>query len=197
MNYLNSMEVKKNTNKYTDWLDILPTIRKGLNKYRERNITKLKKLQNESFFDTSKKPEYEIGDIVHYKLLKPVTIRGHAINDTKFREGDRRFSIDTKKIESILYYPDKPWYRYTLEGLPHISFSANELIPNTNTRQEDTTYIVKEIIGHKTSNKIKYYLVWWKGYLKRDATYEKASDLERDGLQDYINTYENKTKKKR
>jgi len=195
MNYLNKKEVE--TRKvYMNWTDILPTVRKDLNEFRERDIEKLKEYQNESYFDAekAKTPEFNIGDIVHYKLMKPVTIRGHKVNDTKFREGDRVFSVDTKEIINILYYPDAPFYRYKLKGLPHISFSSSELKIGSN---KETTYVVKAIIGKKQMNKIKYYLVWYKGELKKDASYQKASDLIEDGLQPMIDLYEKNINKKR
>jgi len=188
MNYLNKKEVETR-GVYMNWTDILPTIRTDLNEFRERDIDKLKEYQSKSYFDASKAktPEFNIGDVVHYKLMKPVTIRGHQIKDTKFREGDRRFSIDTKEVINILYYPDEPFYRYKLKGLPHISFSSNELKTGTN---KETTYVVKAIIGSKQMNKIKYYLVWYKGELKKDASYQKASDLIEDGLHPMIDLYE-------
>ena len=195
MNYLNKKEVETR-GVYMNWTDIIPTVRKDLNEFRERDIDKLKEYQNESYFDAekAKTPEFNIGDIVHYKLMKPVTIRGHQIKDTKFREGDRVFSVDTKEIINILYYPDSPWYRYKLKGLPHISFSSNELKIGSN---KESTYVVKDIIGKKQMNKTKYYLVWYKGELKKDASYQKASDLIEDGLQPMIDLYEKSTKKKR
>ena len=195
MNYLNKKEVKIHK-VYMNWTDILPTIRTDLNGFRERDIDKLKKFQSKSYFDAekAKTPEFNIGDIVHYKLMKPVTIRGHDIHDTKFREGDRRFSIDTKDIINILYYPDSPWYRYKLKGLPHISFTSSELKTSTAIQQDESTYVVKKIIGQKMMNKTKYYLVWWKKYLKKDATWEKGTELIKDGLQDYVDEYETSIK---
>jgi hypothetical protein len=190
MNYLNTMEIKTN-HIYKNWIKIIPTIRKDLNKFRERSITKLKKVQDESYFDTTKKPQFDIGELVHYKLMKPTTIRGHKINDIKFREGDRQFSIDRRKIKTILYYPDEPWYRYKLEGLPHISFNNLEL-KKSSIQEDETAYIVKQIIGQKVEKKIKYYLVWWKGYLKKEATWEPKNNLIKDGLQDYIDKFEKK-----
>jgi len=41
-----------------------------------------------------------------------------------------------------------------------------------------------------------YFLVWWKGYLKKDATWEKKTDLIKDNLQDYIDDYEKNINKK-
>ena len=192
MNYLNKKTLEHDDT-YSNWTDILPVIRNELNDFRERDVDKLKEFQSESFFDAKKKPQFEIGNVVHYRLMKPTDIRGNKINSNKFREGDRVYSIDRKKIINILYYPDEPYYRYKLSGMPHISFSSQEL--KLASDQQDTM-IVKDIIGKKQMNKVKYYLVWYKGELRKDASYQKASDLVEDGLQDYIDAYEKSNRKK-
>jgi len=46
-------------------------------------------------------------------------------------------------------------------------------------------------------NKIKYYLVWWDKYLKKDATYEPENQLIDDGLQNYIDDFEKKNRNKK
>lgn len=200
MQYLNKMEEKLDED-YTNWTDIVPQVRKELNDFRERDIDKLKEYQSESFFDSDKagKPKFEEGQFVHYRLLVPQTVRGHKVNDTKFREGDRKYSIDTKKIITILYYPDAPFYRYKLQGLPHISYTDNELMLSTvaDGDEEETTYIVKKVIGSKIMKKEVYYLVWWRGYLKADATWEKGTELIKDGLIKYIDAYKKEANKKK
>jgi len=194
MNYLSSQETKLKR-PFNEWVSILPTIRKELNEYRERDLDKIRKVQEESYFDLSKakKSQFEIGDVVRYILLKPKDVHGNKINDTKFREGDRRWSVDTRTIDNIIYYPDAPYYRYKLKHMPHISYASNELklVENGNT-----TYEVKALIGKKQMKKQMHYLVWYKGYKKSESTYEKESDLREDGLGDMIDEYSRSTKNK-
>ena len=52
---------------------------------------------------------------------------------------------------------------------------------------------VRKIIGSKTEKKKKYYLVHWKGELKKDATWELESNLLEDGLEEYIKEFKKKT----
>ncbi len=49
---------------------------------------------------------------------------------------------------------------------------------------------MKKIIGKRTNNKIKEYLVWWKNETKAMASWESKTNLVFDGLQDMIDLYE-------
>ena len=192
-NYMNkkSLELKKT---YKEWTDILDIVRKELNKYRKRDLDKLKKYQEKFYFSSTKagEPDFKIGDIVHYRLFKPQDINGNEINDKGFRQGDRRLSIDAREIVKILYYPDEPYYRYVLKDLNNISFSKYDL---KLSKKQSNTYTVKKIIDKKIQNKKTYYLVWWKKYLKKDSTWEPKEQLIEDGLEDYIKEYEENIKK--
>ena len=193
-NYMNkkSLELKKT---YKEWTDILDIVRKELNKYRKRDLDKLKKYQEKFYFSSAKAgdPDFKIGDIVHYRLFKPQDINGNEINDKGFRQGDRRISIDAREIVKILYYPDEPFYRYVLKDLNNISFSKYDL---KLSKKQTNTYTVKKIIDKKVENKKTYYLVWWKKYLKRESTWEPKEQLLEDGLEEYIKAYEEEQKSK-
>lgn len=195
MNYTNNMslEMKKD---YNEWTDILPKMREELNKYRRRDLDKLKKYQSQHWFDPEEagEPEYHIGDFVHWKLDKPTNILGVTINDARFREGDRRYSIESREIVKILPFQDDPYYRYKLKDMVNVSYSATELKP---AKVSDNFYLVKKIIGRKQEKKVKYYLVHWKGKLKKDSTWERADDLIEDGLEDEIKAYEKLVRSKR
>lgn len=136
--------------------------------------------------------------MVHYRLFKPYDIRGNPINDSKYRNGDRRLSIDTKKIIKILYYPDQPHYRYVLSSMPHISYSDYDLKPSKNKNKEET-FIVKDIIGKEVRKGETFYRVWWKGQKKNQSTWEPVERLIEDGIKDYIQQfeYERRAKNKR
>lgn len=199
MNYLNkkSLELDKD---YMNWNDILPLVRTELNKYRKIDLDKLKKYQDKHFYndyEVKKKfgePTFKIGDMVHYRLFQPTDIRGKPINDSTFRNGDRRLSINTKKIIKILYYPDFPHYRFVLHYMPHVSFSAYDLKPSKN---KEETFLINKIIDREVRKGKTYYKVFWKGYLKKDSTWEPADRLIKDNLGDYIASFEKEQREKK
>jgi len=199
-NYMNqkSLELEEH---YNNWTDVLPMIRKELNKYRKRDLRKLKEYQQQHQFNPIEagEPKYKIGDLVHYKLERPHDILGKAIEgNNKFRQGDLKYSIEVKKIVDVLYYHDAPWFRYKLENMPHVSLSEHELkLAKDNKHQNETNYIVKKIIDKRTQNKQTQYLVWWSKYLKKEATWESEKSLLEDGLKSHIDEYNKSIKKKK
>jgi hypothetical protein len=194
MNYLNdkSMELDKD---YSNWDDILDMVREEVNQYRVRDLGKLKQYQDAHYFDPEEAgdPEFNIGQYVHYKVDRPIDIRGNPINDGKFRQGDRIFSLETRQIVDILCYPSEPHYRYKLHDMVNVSYSASEL---KLSKQKDDYYILRKIIGVKTVAKKKFYLCWWKGELKADATWEAVDKLLEDGLADEIAEFEKESRKR-
>ena len=195
MTYINDKSVELNKD-YYDWTDILDIVREEVNKYRKRDLTKLKEYQSKRFFDPAEagEPEFQIGDYVHWKMDRPTDIRGTPINDSKFRMGDRMFSLETRKIVDILCYPSKPYYRYKLQDMINVSYSASEL---KESKQKDNYYIIRKIIGVKTVAKRKYYLCWWKSLLKSESTWESEDQLLEDGLEDEIADFEKENRKKK
>ena len=125
---------------------------------------------------------------------RPTNIHGTPINDSKFRMGDRMFSLETRKIVDILCYPSKPYYRYKLQDMINVSYSASEL---KESKQKDNYYIIRKIIGVKTVAKRKYYLCWWKSLLKSESTWESEDQLLEDGLEDEIADFEKENRKKK
>jgi hypothetical protein len=149
MNYIND---------YFNWTDILPFVREEVNKYRKRDLDKLKQYQAKRFFDpnVAGDPEFTIGDFVHWKMDRPTDIHENPVNDSKWRMGDRIFSVETRKITDILYYPSAPYYRYKLHDLPQVSYSASELKLSD---KEGDFYDVKKILStqhvkYKASRKL-------------------------------------------
>jgi len=195
MTFINDKSVELGKD-YYDWTDILDIVREEVNSYRKRDLNKLKEHQSKRFFDPTEagEPEFHVGDYVHWKMDRPTDIRGTPINDSKFRMGDRMFSLETRKIVDILCYPSKPYYRYKLHDMPNVSYSASEL---KKSDQKDDYYIMKKIIGVKTVAKKKYYLCWWKGELKADATWESEEQLLEDDMQEYIDSFIKENRKKR
>ena len=194
MTYLNDKSVELNKD-YNEWTDILDIVREEVNKYRKRDLSKLKEFQSKRFFDPTEagEPEFQIGDYVHWKMERPTDIRGNPINDSKFRMGDRMFSIETRKIVDILCYPSNPFYRYKLHDMPNVSYCASEL---KQSDQEGDFYEVKRILDKTIEDGVTWYNVLWKGELKADASWVEKDQLIEDGVKDAIDEYEVAVKKK-
>ena len=186
--YMNAKE-EKTGKAYNEWTDIVDIVREELNKIRKKPVPEDIVKYNYKFPDTDKKPKFKVGDIVYRQLDHPEDALGNKQPTEKFREGDYRYSRVPKKIVKLLYYTGDVPYRYMLEGIPNASFKASQLMIS---KEKETKYVVKEIIGKKTINKKIHYLVWWKGYLKKNATYEPRNKLIEDGLKSYIDAFEGK-----
>jgi hypothetical protein len=174
---------------YKEWDDkkFLDTIRKDLNKYRQKK-------EGNIFTDIypapeieTMEPKFKIGDIVYRKSEFPLNALGHKQNTDKFRTGDYRYDIIPRKIVKVIYMSGKPATRYVLDFLPNVSYSDDEL--KLAKDQEVEKFTVKEIIGKKIIKKKVYYLVWWNGYLKKDATLEPKEELIKD-VPDLIKQYD-------
>lgn len=192
--YMNAIE-KKTKKPYKEWTDAVDTVRDELNKIRE-----VKPLYNEkTIFDhkdepinMSKEPKFKVGDLVHYKLSYPENALGNKQPTANFRVGDYRWSSIPKKIERIFYYSGAIPYRYSLKDMDYVSFPESELMESD---EKEEKFKVKKIIGKKKEKNIIYYLVWWDGYKKDDATWEPKTNLIKDDLLDYIKEYEDEQKK--
>ena len=176
---------------YKEWDEkkILDTIRQDLNKFRQKK-------EGNMFTDVypapeieTMEPKYKVGDIVYRKSEFPLNALGHKQSTDKFRTGDYRYDIVPRKIVKIIYMSGKPANRYVLDFLPNVSYSDDEIKLAPNQKVEKFT--VKEIIGKQIIKKKVYYLVWWKNYLKKDATLEPKDELIKD-VPDLIDQYESK-----
>jgi hypothetical protein len=128
-------------------------------------------------------PKYKTGDIVYRPLEKPIGEYG------KFRSGDNRYDMVPRKVKNVYLY-DNNW-RYRLVDFPNVAYAEAELKP---AAEEEERYEVKKIIGKRSVNKIVQYLVWWKRQLKKDSTWENRTSLIEDGLEEYIEDYEQSAK---
>lgn len=177
---------------YQEWTDILDNVLLVLNKHRQNILKKkVKKYGDYSPLynqEIQKLPKFKIGQAVHYKLDKPQNSNHEQLTGEKARNGDNKFSTVTRKITKVIVMNDYPFYRYMLEEIPQCSYSEYELLP---AHVNYSTYVVKQIIGKQTIKNKLYYKVWWKGYLKKNATNEPVEKLIEDGLFDEIEQYEN------
>jgi hypothetical protein len=135
MGYLNKLELKTGKTQ-TSWLAIVETIRKQLNKIRKKKVPKNINSYEYPHFDPFEikngkeiyiKAKYKLGDLVYYLSEVPLTALGKKQPTKNFREGDRRYHIEPKKIEEIYFYSKPVHYRYKLTGLNNVSYTEDQL----------------------------------------------------------------------
>lgn len=182
--YMNNKE--EETGKvYKEWDDIIGLVRDELNSIRKKKLKKYN-INDYPVPDITKKQNFKTGDIVHYKLDWAENALGNKQPTPFFRVGDYRYSRVPKKITKTLYFNDVPYYRYILEGMPNVSYSEHQLIPS---KEKETKYKVKSIIGKRTKNKKVEYLVWWLNYPKSKSSWEPETQLIEDGFEKEIDEY--------
>jgi hypothetical protein len=186
--YLNSIE-ERTHKEYNHWVEIVPTIRKELNKIRYIKAPYTEKTiydKIDTVIDMNKQPKFKVGDLVHYALDYPENALGNKQNTANFRMGDYRWSKQPKKIIKIMYMNGQIPYRYVLNDPYHVSYTENQLMKSD---EDNEKWIVEKILDKKKLNNKVYYLVKWKGYNIKDATWESYKELVKDGLKKMINDY--------
>jgi len=184
--YMNKKE-EETQKPYNEWTDVLEIVRNELNKVRLRQ-TYNPITYKYPIFNATVQPKYDVGDVVYRQSDTPLNALGNNQPTNVFRVGDYRFERIPHKITKVLYYSGKVPYRYMLSSITRASYTEAQLMPAKQTEKE-SKYKVKAIIGKKIIKKKVYYLIWWKNYIKKDATYEAEADLIKDGFQDDINTF--------
>ena len=189
--------------KFVNWDQFIKSVRESLNEYREERHDQLQrkkptdKQEIKIFKAQMKKPKFKVGDIVHYKLDVPEDALGNELSG-KFREGDRKYSRDARRIKTVAQYDGLVPYRYILEGLDNVSYTENQL--QLAAKKKESTYNVKEIRDERTRNKQKEYLIHWKGYRVKDSTWEPMKNLIEDfgeeHMKDLIEQFKEKKKGK-
>ena len=197
--YMNSKEL--NTGKvYKEWTDIVDTLRTELNKIRKKTMPVNPRTVIYDFPDTHEEPEFNIGNYVHIALDKP----RNALNEElqgNFRQGDYRYDPVPKKITKIFYYP--AGYRYMVSGITNASYAEWELIKSDYNDDEDEVDEIKEIIDmtYNRKEKMWYYKIWMFGERKTNSGWYSRQSLletiEEDALQEFIDLYKSKLKKKK
>ena len=73
-----------------------------------------------------------------------------------------------------------------LDNNKNVSFTENQLMPS---KEDVQKWKVKKIIGKKKIKNKIFYLIWWFGHLKKDATWEPKNELIKD-IPDLIKDYD-------
>lgn len=187
MTYLTNKSMELG-HEYKEWTDILEPVREVLN--AEKKHPKDIDIGNDYMpqpLDLTNEPKYKVGDLVYRRLEKPEDDKGNKYMHQKFRAGDNRFHKETRKIVKVLAYSGQDPWRYILNDLPNVSYAENELLP---AKEKQETYIIENIRDKKKINGKIHYLVKWRGYLVKDATWEPEDKLLEDGAHEYIQKYE-------
>jgi hypothetical protein len=178
-----------------DWTILLDELRHGLNdlKNHPKDVDLSKYTPKE--LDLSNDPKYKVGQMVYRRLEKPLNDDGSVMQNTNFRQGDKRFELVPRKIKQVLMYSSPNPYRYILDGFENVSYAEAELIKAKETEVVEN-WIVSRLLDKKTVKGQLYYLVKWKHLKVKDATWQSKADLIEDGLQDIINDFEQSLKDK-
>lgn len=189
LGYLNMKELE--TKKvYREWTDILDDVRKLLNKYKMKRNEGWEKRE---YVPPSIQPaKFDVGDMVYYRLDAPQDALGHPQPTKQFREGDFRYSPIAEKVTQVLEYPQGP--RYILNDRRNVSYTENQLLKSDEKEQK---WIVQKLLDKKTIKGKLHYLVKWKGFAAKDATWEPKTRLVEDGLAPLIDVYEQQLKDKK
>jgi len=186
---MNSIETETGS-EYKEWTDVIDSVREELN----NNFRKIKpdvKLSTVKFGDVKTDAKFKVGDRVYYRSDVPLTALGHKQPTQLFRAGDYHFNVyDAREIKKILYYPNN--VRYLLDGKRNVSYAESELKIADNPK-----YVVKSLIDKKILYSKVYYLVWWKYYDRKLATWEPRSSLVSNGLIKLIQDFDNQSKKQK
>ena len=184
--YMNKIE-EETGRVYRGWRDVLPQVRQLLNAHRKKPSKDpyKHKYKAPSFNRT---PKFKVGDIVYVQLDKPQDALGRTQNTENFREGDYRFDRVPRKVKAVYLYGGEVPFRYSVTGIKNVSYTEKQL-RKADPKEKQEKFIVKEIVGKRTRKKKVEYKIWWKGYLKKNATWEKRSELMKD-VPELIKEYE-------
>ena len=190
----------------SQWVSVLPIIIKVINeKVSESKPLKINFPKNSKFTVTM----LNEGDKVRVMLDNPEDITGNKLFGKGFRSGDIRWNPAIRTVKYLSLKPDQvPMYfldgdvgllkiepvGYTRNQLQLVS--DNEIKPNKPILEvEEDRFEVESILDKKTEKRTIYYLIKWKGYSKKEATWEKRSSLIED-IPQLINRFEKKLEKK-
>lgn len=198
--FMNAQEIKTGK-KFVEWTIPLDIIRKRLNEIRRNKLpdniyTYLYPSWNgleEDGKDKSGKttykiiqPKYKVGDLVYVVLESPVNALGEKQKGL-FRNGDYRLTKEAHKINQVLYYHGKPYYRYIVNGYPNVSYQEAELRP---ADEQEETFKIKDFVGKRKVGNQTQYKVWYKGEKKSQAIWQTEKDLIAQGFKDELDDYD-------
>jgi transposase InsO family protein len=172
------------------WVEYLPALVNAINQKTKLTALKTKpKKEKPLLIPNHKVTLLHVGDEVRISLDNPETIDGKTLHG-KFRASDIKWSPKTYKITGIMFEPNQPimyatdadhHYR-TFEQLlkvkePELYFEEPEKAVGD---VESDRYEVEKILDRRKKGKSYEYLIKWKNYAKKDATWSNRKDLIKD-----------------
>ena len=199
-------------NATSQWVNVLPIIIKVINEKVVESFKPESKSKLEVKFPKKKKFTVSLlneGDKVRVLLDNPEDITGNKLFGKGFRSGDIRWNPE---IRTVKYVSLKPMQvpMYFLDGdvgllkIEPVGYTRNQLqlVSDTEVKPnkpilevDEDRFEVESILDKKTEKRTIYYLIKWKGYSKKEATWEKRSSLIED-IPQLINRFEKKLEKK-
>jgi hypothetical protein len=129
---------------------------------------------------------YNVGNKVRILLDNPTSIQGKKLHG-KFRSSDIRWTPKEYTIKAVMVQPNQP-FMYETDYDHHLR-TAEQLLPAKQPelyfaeeeqpvgKVDKDTFEVEKLLEKKTMNGKIHYLVKWRNYPKKDATYEPRSEL--------------------
>lgn len=191
--YCNEKEIKTGE-PYLEWTDIIDTVRKELNDYRDREDGDVSKDVYPTLLP-GEDPKFKKGDLVIRQLDKPENALGHPLKGTH-REGDYNWKHrEPREIVKVIPFGGMVPYRYLLKGIPEATFTDQQLML-AEDQSEGSKYTFERVLDKRQRNKLNEFLIKWKGELVKDATWEKEAQLREDGLGAELDGFKKKKKKR-
>jgi hypothetical protein len=176
------------------WVSYLPDLVKAINKKTAKDRAKIKKKPDVPIAvnKNEKIKLLNVGDRIRFSLDNPQTIDGKRLQGNKFRASDIRWSPEVYQITEVLLTPNMPVmykttadvHARTYEQLQVVKEKEPELYfqePEKHVGEvEEDRFEVEKLLERKTENKKVYFLVKWKNYPKKDATWESRVQLMKD-----------------
>lgn len=190
--YMNKMELKTGK-EYCEWTDIVSIVREKLNKIRKIPAT-AKSMKDVTYKvpDFTTKPKFKEGNFVHRLLDHVESALGKKQPTEQYREGDYRWDRMPRKIEQVFFYSGDQTFRYSLNGLPHVSFAEWEI---KQSKEEVELFEVRQFLkSRKVGNKIEL-LTWYFGEKKKLASWQLRSEMIKY-VPDMVKAFEEKDEKK-
>jgi hypothetical protein len=189
-----------------DWINELPELVELINHEKEQSLLKPKKKQTarEKMSDNGVLPvglpdSYEVlpvGTKVRVIADEPRNLQNIKESGKGFRLGDIRWEVKPTTIKQLSLRGGQP-PMYLVDGIDNVSYTKSQLQvikdderpPN---KEAITKFIIYTLLDKKMVNRKPYYLVHWKGYDKKEATWVDAKEIPKQFIDDY-----NKLKKKK
>ena len=202
MGYLNTIENK--TGQYsTDWLKIIPIIRKDLNEIRSKK-EEIKNIDVKKYIPQvpyNIEPKFKVGDLVHRREYEAINIYNKKDYGAPNRMGDYRYSRLPYRITKILIYPEPVVFRYLLDDPKsnRTSYTEFELLKS---KHKERKYFIHRLDDMDRRGKIKTYRVVFKDDKKNPIwmTLEELG-LNEDDIKEFVEDLQerrkNKNKKKK